>query len=420
MRETYLTNAGPGKEDTPVAQMSKADHGAETARNYRYQAGYAIVLLAAAAAGKNDLASVWCEQEDDILGQTRDNYFDAYQIKTRKPETGPWAVTDEPLVKAIKTFVRLNGDYPKKFRRFYFVSNTNYLETTEKKREHLCPARLATSIKQCLGTSLVDAVTRKSLDTLVEKTGVKDNELFEVLKRLFFVAGPSRDAFEAELAQNHLPQLGWCQLIPSQLEGLVEKLVQMALRADSRASQDPARHYACLNGKEDPQLRAKRITVETFILTTKEYATAPFRYLTTSTSKPLERDPKKERHFDKKLKRGGLEDIIDTFRAKMLGAEQRFLEMVAQDPKLAEEKIVQIERVVQDECEQAQLRARQGRELFGECMLIRVQDRLEQLAKEDPAKVHGQPAEVLNGMAGLLTENCTVWWSEKFDLEEGP
>lgn len=40
------------------------------------------------------------------------------------------------------------------------------------------------------------------------------------------------------------------------------------------------------------------------------------------------------------------------------------------------------------------------------------------MATDNPSMVHGQPYECLVGMAGLLTEECTVWWSERFDLED--
>jgi hypothetical protein len=51
-------------------------------------------------------------------------------------------------------------------------------------------------------------------------------------------------------------------------------------------------------------------------------------------------------------------------------------------------------------------------------MLRKVQQRLEKTADEEPDLVFSQSYDCLVGMAGLLTEACTVWWSPQFDLKE--
>ena len=70
------------------------------------------------------------------------------------------------------------------------------------------------------------------------------------------------------------------------------------------------------------------------------------------------------------------------------------------------------------ECAEASLRVGSQGNPLGPTMLIDVQDRLARIAREAPAKVNYQPYEVLVGVAGLLTDACHVWWSEKFELED--
>jgi len=57
-----MPNGSHQTQASPIGQLPAHDYGAETLRNYRYQSAYAIVLLAAAAAKKNDYHAVWCEQ----------------------------------------------------------------------------------------------------------------------------------------------------------------------------------------------------------------------------------------------------------------------------------------------------------------------------------------------------------------------
>lgn len=37
---------------------------------------------------------------------------------------------------------------------------------------------------------------------------------------------------------------------------------------------------------------------------------------------------------------------------------------------------------------------------------------------ENPSMVYNEPYETLIGIAGLLTGECMVWWSEQFDIED--
>jgi len=57
---------------------------------------------------------------------------------------------------------------------------------------------------------------------------------------------------------------------------------------------------------------------------------------------------------------------------------------------------------------------------FGPLMLIDVQDRLKRIAETQPARVHRQSYDLLVGVAGLLTSECKVWWSEPFELGVNP
>lgn len=418
------TEPPPGTQTatkSPILQLSAQDHGAETLRNYRYQSAYAVVLLIAAAAKKNDYKSVWCEQEDDVLCQIDDNIFDACQVKTKKSELGAWRVTDDSFIKSVKIWLRIDKDYPGSIRQFHFVSNTECLESDAKGVKHLCPKRLAKAAKACSSSSDLPESEQQGFDALLKETGGSEEALFNVLRRIGFVRTPDRDSFIAELAQNHLRELDWCQLPQPRLEIVVRSLIEMADSASSLSAQDPARHYPVREKRAgtDPQLLAKQITVEAFILRSRELAGSSFRYLPSLTTSPLANKNKDLIRFKSKLNRGGLNDYADSLRNQLLSAEAIFLDLATRGPD-GQAQLSQIENVVKAECDAAHLRAAQGATPFGQRMLIEVQDRLKALAKEDPAKAGKQPYEVLMGMAGLLTEACPVWWSERFDMEEQP
>jgi hypothetical protein len=68
----------------------------------------------------------------------------------------------------------------------------------------------------------------------------------------------------------------------------------------------------------------------------------------------------------------------------------------------------------------ANLRASQTGEPYGPTMLIDVQNRLKKISELDPSRVHYQSYDLLVGVAGLLTSECKVWWSEIFEVEVEP
>lgn len=404
---------------SPIEHLATHDYGAETLRNYRYQSAYAVVLLVAAVAKNKNYTAVWCEQEDDILAQIGENSFDSYQVKTRKPELGEWRLTDDAFVSAVKVFLRLDAEFPNSFQHFHFVTNTECLESDAAQTKHLCPKRLAAAAKTKSLVSELSETEAKGFQVLLDKTEAKPETLFKVLKRLGFVKTPERESFVAELAQNHLRELEWCRLPQPRLEAVVWSLIEMVDRASSLSSQDSSRHLALHagDGQSDPQLSAKRITVEDFILRSRELANPSFRYLPSLTTSPLAQTNRDLKRFNQKLNRGELDDYAHSLRNQTLSAEAAFLDLATRGPA-GQAELVQIENVVKAECDAAHLRAAQGAKPFGQRMLIDVQDRLHRVAKEESNKVGKQPYEALIGMAGILTESCQVWWSEKFNLEE--
>jgi hypothetical protein len=189
--------------------------------------------------------------------------------------------------------------------------------------------------------------------------------------------------------------------------------------ASSLWAQDPSRHYGCFDSEpeNDPQLRAKRVTVGDFILKARALAKPSFRYLAPLTGGRLIQTSAGLKRFMAKLRQGSIDDYADSLRNQTLSAEAIFLDLVTRGPE-GQNQYSQIQSVVKAECDEAHLRARQDNKPYGQRMLIDVQDRLRKTATEESDKVAEQPYEALMGMVGLLTEDCPVWWSEKFPLEQ--
>lgn len=63
--------------------------------------------------------AIWCEQHEDILAERQDGRFDAYQIKTKDPDGGPWKMSDKGFQRAVATLTRLHQRFGRHIADMY-------------------------------------------------------------------------------------------------------------------------------------------------------------------------------------------------------------------------------------------------------------------------------------------------------------
>lgn len=406
---------------SPIAVRNLKDPGDATARNYRYQHSYGVILLVAAKCGDRPYLALWCEHHEDFLAERTDGRFDAYQVKTSKPELGPWTMADREVIASIGRFVDLVAEFGSSIAELFFVSNTECDSVSDdnsnEKRRGRCPILFLRHLKTCGGLNDISAPYRATFDDLQASCGCDPGVLFSTLLRMEVIVGPSRGEFDATLSHEHLTRLDECrELDAAALDQVRDCLVAAVYRASSLQVTDSVRHLRPLVDRTlaDPALAAKRLDVVSFILSCVTLEPA----LTEFVGEPqlaLGR-PKSDQVLEQKLDRGGLADQVAYMKERELAAEYHLLEDTERRPGLYPQLLRQIEELVLGECSEAHLRARQRAEPYGEAMLIDVQDRLRRIAEQRAAAVGGHDYECLIGVAGLLTSECRVWWSGRFQL----
>lgn len=403
---------------TPIEIRNQTDPGDETSRRYRYQFGYGSILLIGSLRGDLDYKAIWCEQHEDFLGEVAEDFFDAYQIKTRKPELGEWKLSDNEVTNSIDRFVKLKREYPTSFRKFRFISNAKFNDSSAKATKHLSPIKLLAAVQHASKWNKLEDAGKKGFEYLLKRIEVDAEELFNVLKQLDFAKGPPLENFEDVLAQTHVARLPECLNYNATLLGrAVETLIQKIHQASSLVTKDPAVHYVALSNKsrKDPLLLAKRVSLDDVVLTVREVR-GSFSYLPSLASLDLGTATKQLDVLQEKMIRGGLAHHYEMMRRRALSAEAVLLDLATR-PDDGSQICSQVENVVLGECDDAMLRASQNPEPYGAKMLIRVQDCLKKIVDHEPTRVHHQDVDLLVGVAGLLTADCKVWWSAQFELK---
>ncbi|NMC31217.1 MAG: DUF4297 domain-containing protein [Veillonellaceae bacterium] len=404
---------------SPIHLRDVSDPGDDVLRRFRYQHAYGVIIAVAMTTGKKDYKALWCEQHEDFLAETLNNTFDAYQIKTRNPELGEWKLSDEAFYGSVKRFLELDAAYPGKIRRFNFVSNTKYSDSGAQRREYLSPVKLLRGVFSAGSLTGLTGSVQKGFEWLRNKLNVSSEDLFNLLKRLDIVVGPTDRAFEDELCQTHIPELSQCAHMDAQrLQVICEALINRVARASSLVSRSPSRSWVGVipEAQADPFLLAKRITAEDLILTISDANVSEFRFWDDLTSLHLGDADQNMDKLNIKMVRGGLGAHYEVMRRRSLTAEQNLLDIVTRSND-GKQRLSQIENVVFAECDDANLRASITGPIFGKTMLIDVQDRLQRIAENEPSRVYQLPKDLLIGVAGLLTSECKVWWSSHFDVE---
>ncbi|WP_165070853.1 dsDNA nuclease domain-containing protein [Paludisphaera rhizosphaerae] len=413
--------AGP---TDPTAVHDASDPGDAVLQCFRYQLAYGVILLAMARRGLLPYVALWCEHHEDFLAHRDDGKFDAYQIKTSRPENGAWKMSDLEMVKSIGRFVDLVAEFGDRIGTLYFVSNTDYDHCTDDyrvaRRRRRRPVSFLRHVCSCESHEEIAAPYDETFLELQGQCACQPEQLFVVLKRMDLRLGPPRISYQADVAHEHIGRLSDCSMLaPARLDEYLEDLIGVVFRASSLVSTDPMRHVRSLvHGADiDPILAAKRLSVaEVMVYRPRTPQANGFRFPGPPTIQLGA--PSRSGILREKLERGHLGEQFDYLRGRELAAEYNQLEDVHRSPEQAQRELKQLEEVVLGECSEAHLRARLDGEPFGPRMMVAVQDRLRRLADSEPARVCHKPYDYLLGMVSALTGDTRVWWSPRFPIQE--
>lgn len=406
---------------SPDKTIDKSDPGDELQRNIRYQNACAVIILIETYVGKHSYVAIWCEQHDDVLGERLDGLFDFYQIKTRKPENGYWQNNHDEVKNSLKKFVSHNKKFPEKVGKFYFVSNAEFLDSTAKDKIGNSPIRLIKAIieEKNNKTPICDEL-QKTITKLSKHCDCNENELKKVLLNTEFIRSPERDSYESIISHDFLPQINLCDsLYRPEINALRDELIHKVFKASSLSVDSAEKHWYCVHGdfSKNPYLKAKRISLESFEILIQSHQSVPLRFAKVVKTYPLNSSSSNMSKLEKKFHYAGLSEYLETMQNRMLAAELKLLELANRNPETYEEKVNQITALVKGECDESSLQSKTLTPPYRENMLRILFERLRKTSEKRPHMIFNQEYEFLVGVAGILTNECAVWWSEKFDLE---
>lgn len=414
--------------ESPGESLDKVDPGDDVQRRFRYQHAYAAIQCAKLLDPECKHDTVYCENFEDILLRKKTGKFEGIQVKTRQFKGEPFKSTDGAIKKSIARFAELEKKFPGQFDAYHFVTNhgfweekqdkscINFLITSIKKRggikglsaSHELRAYIATICKdhECIEPDVVSAMLKMELVGYESDLEKSPSDLRDVVAGLKDVEG--RSALVTRRLADNLMFLTYTASSMS-LGGDVASLYELV--SDFGAHRDAL----LLLGKTIGVEKVKDV-IEASIAADAD------NLLVLANVVDADGIPSGMDLLTEKLEHGGLQveriNKVKDFKASM---EKLYLGWrYKQDVATANARLTHVKSLVEDDCVEAKIEAATQKSTdYAPEMYRGLRRRLSERVILQAHPLFGATEEHLVGAAGILTEECLVWWSDKFELKSG-
>lgn len=432
------TAGGPARGMSPLDVLDRSDPGDDTQRRFRYQASQAALFALAIIDPDSEVREVYCEHHEDVLLLRDDGLFVGVQIKTRDIGLGPYKAKDEEIVRSLRRFIEHEQAFPGYFAHYMIVVTTGFWrELPNGSNLHYllqcCASADGTQLDPIpkVVTAYVGHLCKQSKPRKQAKTGTVGQTktpdagvAVTVLKKVRLMVGPGLPDAENRLINRlgELPAFG--DRTHADLKRTARLLTDAMLRAASLAHEGSWREYLLVNAdgqraQDAAAIGGKRIAEEGLraILDStdaREPLLAAWKHI------PLTDLPTGIRVTELKMAAGSISvGSIDLAKDHKVSAELMFQQwQYKYGVDRANELYDHVRTVVRTECQEAFDAVGAGEGILGQRMLVEVRARLRARHQADPAAFYGCSYEHLMGMAAILTEDCTIWWTSPFDLSK--
>jgi hypothetical protein len=402
----------------PASTSPVEDVGADTQRRFRHQACYAAVLSLGLLDG-GPIVELFCEHHDDVILRLASGTFKALQFKTRMIGGVPFRANESTIIAALYKFASLEVQFPGQFAAYVLGSNVGFWH------EHKNGNNLE-YLLDCLrngsdgtATALINKISKK-------KPTIAPVNVLTVLRKVELLNTPGLNDAEMKL-RDQLAQIS--EFRNRRYEELVvasEALLSKILAASSLAAIGALPEYLLLSSdssqvvKDENVIRSKRITRE-IVSGALNGALLPTTLLRTYQQVSIDDLPTSMNKMEVKMVVGGLTLAeIEYLKDVKYSTETLLQEWLYKYGKERAQRYYEHLRVmVQGECLIARQSSHQEDVQYASKMLSELQRLLKERRETQSGDTPALRREHLLGMAGILTEDCTVWWSEVFEIPAG-
>ena len=413
---------------TPEHLLDKNDPGDDTQRRFRYQATYAALQSLAMLEENSEIACIFCEHWEDVLVKRTDNRFIGIQIKTRAIGKEPFKANDEEILNSIRRFVHLEKQFSSDFERYVIVANCGFW--IERKNSSNLNYLLETLCK----ISLEEFTFNKHLSSLRKKLTKlsQENEslIFQTLQKVALETSPGFRDIENTLRGKltEFPQVR-DECTHPQSYKITQDIIALMINAASLPQLSPREEYLMI--LKDPEKERTNITIQDKKITRDRILelininkaisldTQSTILLQSYRQLSLSELPRSMRTMELKMSAGNISIAnIQLAKDHKFSTEYLLAQWLQKyGATEANARYGQLYQAVQTECQTVYNELYTESTPFGTNMLILLRQHLRDRHNRDRYLFYECTYEHLYGIAGILTEECLVWWSPEFEIE---
>jgi hypothetical protein len=412
---------------SPAHVSEFADPGDEVQRRFRYQINYSALKALQLLATEVSMQAVYCEQVEDLLVERLDGKFIGIQIKTRELNQGPFKSGDAPIVAALCRFCIRDAFFPGWFA--LFILATNFVFYQGKGPDDLRKIlNCVQNNRKLAGLGARDKI-RKYLEQLASRTALSVEAVIETLTKVALEERKTGiDQPELELvhalgqidAYAHLRMdqlMRGAQLLRARLWDASSLSVEGVTFESHDVTADFNAHIGRL------RVAQKRVdaAVLTDLLGPAASADTTEELLAISDYLVREAIPPGLGRMELKMAAGAISYAdIDQMKDDVASLDSTFLRWKERYglPE-ANRRLAHFQYFASRDARAAQSRERRAGVPYGQAMLDRFRTHAASTHATEKAALFGCRPEHLVGAAGLLTDECRIWWGEPVATEQG-
>lgn len=407
----------------PDQILDTTDPGDDVEARFLYQHCYAAIHALKMILPQAPVDEVICENHEDFLVRFTDGTLVAVQIKTRELSQPPFKAKDEQLIKALARFARLEHTFPGAFRCFEFLTNHTFWQENE--TDNNLPYMLSL-LRQRGGVKKLKTShpLRAWVSKICSESGLTEDPVVIALSKCRHT---SRNDTVESSRKDVVVAISECPSISStplnKAIALANALVDLMRTASTKSKgasvlslyEAGSNFETVLTHQKLQAKRIRRPQVEEVISNATRIVVEP---LCADDTTPFDMLPHKLSVMYQKLARGQLEtDRVLQLEDLVHSVEALYFRWVTRyGAEEANKRMNDLKDIVQFDCTEAKVAASRNGEPYASTMYGELYSTLRARCALAGEAVYNCRPEHLMGTAGVLTEECKVWWSEQFQL----
>jgi len=407
----------------PDSTQSLDEIGADTLGRYRYQAAYAAYVALDMLKEDSNIDELYHEYHEDILIKLKTGDFVAYQVKTRDISFGSFKFGDDQIIKSLVRFSEFEKKFPNSCIKYVIASNCGFWKDRQN----------SSNIEYCISGCnrndekiLNNTVFCRYIKKIMEEADVPRETVIEVLKKVDLLKSPPLSDLSGPLIKKIVDITGRKNERYDTLILASEELTSKMLKIGSKDYDLATNTYIIIqNEPEDvrikEEIKGKRIKQDDLIEIIEDSLSKMSSVLYSKNPISIDSLPKGITKLELKMAKGGLSiDNIDNLKNLKYSSEVLFTGWITKYGREQANLFYQdLLIIVRNECLGAHDFTYKDNELYGTEMLLNIRKILRKRHSDEILnKYRDCMYEHLLGIVGILTEECKIWWSEQFDVEE--